>query len=50
MPKIMQEGRRRARTDPAAVGHASIATSERYLGSQQNLEHAPNDRLPLTFL
>jgi integrase len=32
------------------LGHASIATTERYLGSQQNLEHAPNDRLPLTFL
>jgi integrase len=31
------------------LGHASIATTERYLGSQQNLEHAPNDRLPLTF-
>lgn len=32
------------------LGHASIATTERYLGSQQDLENAPNDRLPLRFL
>lgn len=32
------------------LGHASIATTERYLGSQQDLESAPNDRLPLAFL
>jgi site-specific recombinase XerD len=32
------------------LGHASISTTERYLGSQQNLENAPNDRLPLAFL
>jgi integrase len=31
------------------LGHASIAATERYLGSQQSLEHAPNDRLPLAF-
>jgi integrase len=32
------------------LGHASIATTERYLGSKQDLEHAPNDRLGLSFL
>ena len=32
------------------LGHASIATTERYLGTQQNLVHTPNDRRPLTFL
>jgi integrase len=32
------------------LGHASIATTERYLGSEQDIENAPNDRLPLTFL
>jgi site-specific recombinase XerD len=32
------------------LGHASIATTERYLGSEQDIEHAPNDRLPLTFM
>lgn len=29
------------------LGHASIATTERYLGTTQDLEHAPNDRLGL---
>lgn len=29
------------------LGHASIQTTERYLGSQQDLEHAPNDLLGL---
>ena len=29
------------------LGHASIQTTERYLGSEQDLEHAPNDRLGL---
>jgi integrase len=31
------------------LGHASISTTERYLGSTQDLEHAPNDRLGLRF-
>lgn len=31
------------------LGHASIQTTERYLGSRQNLEDAPNDHLPLRF-
>jgi len=31
------------------LGHASIATTERYLGAQQDLEHAPNDRMGLHF-
>jgi integrase len=31
------------------LGHASIATTERYLGSEQDIEHAPNDRLGLRF-
>ena len=29
------------------LGHASIQTTERYLGSKQDLVHAPNDRLGL---
>lgn len=29
------------------LGHASIQTTERYLGTQQDLENAPNDRLGL---
>lgn len=29
------------------LGHASIQTTERYLGSQQNLTNAPNDRIEL---
>jgi site-specific recombinase XerD len=32
------------------LGHASVATTEKYLGSQQDLEHAPNDRTGLKFL
>jgi len=30
------------------LGHASIQTTERYLGTRQNLADAPNDRLGLT--
>jgi integrase len=29
------------------LGHVSIQTTERYLGSKQDLVHAPNDRLGL---
>jgi len=29
------------------LGHASVQTTERYLGTRQNLQDAPNDRLPL---
>jgi integrase len=29
------------------LGHASITTTERYLGSRQDLVHAPNDRIGL---
>jgi integrase len=29
------------------LGHASIQTTERYLGSNQDLTHAPNDRIRL---
>jgi integrase len=32
------------------LGHASIQTTERYLGSQQDLDRASNDRLGLKFL
>jgi integrase len=31
------------------LGHASITTTERYLGSRQNLADAPNDRLGLAW-
>jgi integrase len=29
------------------LGHASVQTTERYLGTKQDLTHAPNDRLGL---
>jgi integrase/recombinase XerD len=29
------------------LGHASVTTTERYLGSQQDLVNAPNDRIAL---
>jgi len=32
------------------LGHSSIQTTERYLGTQQDLESAPNDKLGLKFL
>jgi integrase/recombinase XerD len=31
------------------LGHASIQTTERYLGTRQNLANAPNDRLGLAW-
>ena len=31
------------------LGHASIQTTERYLGTRQNLAEAPNDRLGLAW-
>jgi hypothetical protein len=31
------------------LGHASIQTTEHYLGSRQNLKEAVNDRLGLDF-
>jgi len=31
------------------LGHASIQTTERYLGTRQNLADAPNDRIQLTY-
>jgi len=30
------------------LGHASIQTTERYLGTRQNLNDAPNDRIGLS--
>jgi integrase len=30
------------------LGHASVQTTERYLGTKQNLVHAPNDAIQLT--
>jgi site-specific recombinase XerD len=32
------------------LGHASIQTTERYLGSRQNLVRAVNDALPLNVI
>lgn len=29
------------------LGHASVQTTERYLGTRQDLRHAPNDRIPV---
>jgi integrase len=30
-----------------SLGHASVATTERYLGTRQDLEDAPSDRIRL---
>jgi integrase len=30
------------------LGHSSVQTTERYLGTKQNLAHAPNDAIKLT--
>jgi integrase len=29
------------------LGHSSVQTTERYLGTKQDLVHAPNDRIQL---
>jgi integrase len=29
------------------LGHASVQTTERYLGTRQDLAHAPNDAIKL---
>jgi site-specific recombinase XerD len=29
------------------LGHSSVQTTERYLGTKQNLPHAPNDAIKL---
>jgi len=29
------------------LGHASVQTTERYLGTKQDLSHAPNDKIRL---
>jgi integrase len=30
------------------LGHSSVQTTERYLGTKQDLAHAPNDAIKLT--
>jgi integrase/recombinase XerD len=30
------------------LGHASVQTTERYLGTRQDLAHAPNDAIKLS--
>jgi integrase/recombinase XerD len=30
------------------LGHSSVQTTERYLGTKQDLVHAPNDAIKLT--
>ncbi len=30
------------------LGHSSVQTTERYLGTKQDLSHAPNDAIKLT--
>ena len=32
------------------LGHASVQTTERYLGTKQDLVHAPNDAIKLTIV
>jgi integrase len=47
LQKRVQTGseHRRANWIQLRLGHASIQTTERYLGTRQNLRDAPNDRL-----
>ena len=39
--------RRRVGADPTTAGHASVQTTERYLGTKQDLVNAPNDGIKL---
>jgi site-specific recombinase XerD len=32
------------------LGHASVQTTERYLGTKQNVVHAPKDEIKLTVM
>ena len=32
------------------LGHSSVQTTERYLGTKQDLAHAPNDGIKLTLV
>jgi site-specific recombinase XerD len=32
------------------LGHSSVQTTERYLGTKQDLAHAPNDAIKLTLM
>jgi integrase len=32
------------------LGHSSVQTTERYLGTRQDLAHAPNDAIKLTLV
>jgi len=46
-PRHYAANRAGPRADSVPLGHASIQTTERYLGSRQNLKEAVNDRLGL---
>ena len=45
--KLAHKGRAALEQIQLSLGHASIVTSERYLGVQQDLRDAPCDRLGL---
>jgi hypothetical protein len=44
---LVPGGRRRTGTGPVLLGRASVQTTERYLGTNQDLVHAPNDGIKL---
>jgi len=39
---------RKPRTDPVSACHASVQTTERYIGSKQKLQDAVNDPLEIS--
>lgn len=46
--KLAREGGAELEQIQLSLGHASVATTERYLGIAQNLQDAPGDRLGIT--
>ena len=47
MREVVPGWRRRVEQIQMLLGHASIQTTERYLGTKQDLVHAPNDVIKL---
>ena len=46
-PKFMAVGANELEQIQLLLGHASVQTTERYLGIKQDLVHAPNDAIKL---